>query len=254
MQPALAAVVGDVLFRGEGVAPPAVAEGSAPAVEFVPVPGLASDRRGGRGDPGARGLPPKAGAGLETDLGDVPHGDRLPREVRAALPPCGVVNYMEAAAVVRTLEKLAARAGGGAHSLAVVALSAAQAELIRLLAERSPALAAGPAVRVDVPAGFREEEFDTVLVSLTRSHAHRAVPFGEGPALLALALTRARRRLVVFGDAGTLARRGQWAGPVDHLDEPAAARERDIVARLLEYIYGRGPHREAFAVAEGSAS
>jgi hypothetical protein len=109
------------------------------------------------------------------------------------------------------------------------------------------------AARIDVPAAFAEEEFDTVFVSLTRSHAHRAVCFGEGPAQLALALTRGRRRLVVFGDAGTLARRGQWDGPVDHLDELTAGRERDIMGRLLEYIHGHGAHREAFVVGEGSA-
>jgi hypothetical protein len=252
MHPALAAVVGDVLFRGEGFHVPAASGPAAAVVQFVPVP--TGERRGQPAAGGTRGQPAKGGAGLETDLADVLHSDRLPRELRSALPARGVVNYMEAAAVVRALERAVAGTSNGTASLAVTALSPAQAELIRLLVGRSPALAAGPAVRVDVPAGFHEEEFDIVLVSLTRSHAHRAVTFGEGPALLALALTRARRRLVVFGDAGTLARRGQWAGPVDHLDEAAAGRERDIVMRLLEYINGRGPHREAFAVAEGSAS
>jgi hypothetical protein len=173
--------------------------------------------------------------------------------VRAALARQGLVNYLEAAAVVRALEKLVGPAPAGAAPLpAVVALYPAQAELIRLLIDRSPALtAAAPALRVGVPSAFREEEFDTVLVSLTRSHGHRAVTFGEGPALLGLALTRARRRLVLFGDVGTLARRGQWAGPVDHLDESAASRERDVVVRLLDYLHGHGRHPRAFAVREG---
>jgi hypothetical protein len=108
---------------------------------------------------------------------------------------------------------------------------------------------------VGLPSAFREQEHDTVVVSLTRSHAHRAVTFGEGPALLAVALTRARRQLVLFGDAGTLARRAQCAaGPLEQLDETAAAHERDLVSRLLDYIHGRGSHREAFALGEGSAS
>jgi hypothetical protein len=247
MRPPLAAVVSDILYRGDGAHVPPASAAAEPALRFVPVP---ADRRGGRGEPapGARGLPAKGGAGLEVDLADVPHGDRLPGELRAALPERGVVNYMEAAALVRALEKVAAA------SVAVIALSPAQAELIRLLVRRSPVLAGGPAPRVDVPAGFREEEFDTVLLSLTRSHAYRPAALGEGPAHLALALTRARRQLVVFGDVGTLARRGQSAGPVDHLDEASAGRERDIVVRLLEYVHGRGSHREAFAVAEGSTS
>jgi hypothetical protein len=245
MQPPLAAAVTDILYRGDGLRVAPTAAPTEPAVRFVPVP---ADRRGGRAEPAARGLPAKGGAGLEVDLADVPHGDRLPGELRSVLPKRGVVNHMEAAALVRALEKTAAA------SIAVVALSPAQAELIRLLVQRSPALAGRPAPRVDVPAGFGEEEFDTVLLSLTRSHAHRAVALGDGPAQLALALTRARRQLVIFGDVGTLARRGQCAGPVDHLDEAVAGRERDIVLRLLEYVHGRGPHREAFAVAEGSTS
>jgi hypothetical protein len=241
MHARLAAVLGDVLFRGDGWVAHCGDSAVAATVEFVPVPALAAQ--------GPRPLQPKAGAGLETDLSDVPHGDRLPREFRQALPRQGVVNYIEAVAVVRALERLAAE-----QALpAVIALYPTQAELIRTLVARSPALAARPAPRVDVPGAFREAEFDTVLVSLTRSHAHRAVAFGEEPALLAVALTRARRRLVLFGDTGTLARRAQWAGAVDHLDEAAAGRERDVLARLIEYIHGHGPHREGFAVGEGSA-
>jgi hypothetical protein len=250
MHARLAAFVSDLLFRGEGLALPAATAASGSA-EFVPVPALAVDRRGGRGS-----LPPKGGAGLETDLTDVPHGDRLPGEFRAALPRHGLVNYMEAAAVVRALERLAtAKAGAEALSdVVVIALYPAQAELIRLLLGRSKAFANRAAPRVEVPGACREQEYDTVFVSLTRSHAHRAVTFGEGPAVLALALTRARRRLVVFGDVGTLGRRGQWSGPVDHLDEASAGQERDVVGRLLDYIHGRGRHRDAFAVGEGTLS
>lgn len=254
----LAAFLGDVLFRGEGLRLAGGSGDPGAAVEFVPVPASAGDWRGDRGQPAhvTRALAAKGGAGLETDLSDAVRGDRLPAEFRAALPAHGLVNYLEAAAVVRALERAAAGLGDGeaAPAVAVVALYPAQAQLIRLLVGRSPALAAGRLdVRVDVPAAFREEDFDTVLVSLTRSHAHRAVTYGEGPALLAVALTRARRRLVVFGDVGTLARRGQWDAPLDHLDELAAGHERAVVGRLLEHIHGHGPHPEAFAVREGSA-
>jgi hypothetical protein len=245
MHTRLAAVLGDVLFRGDGWGDlPGLSrrEELAGSLEFVPVPAAAP-----------RPVPAKGGAGLETDLSDVPHGDRLPREFRDRLPRQGLVNYIEAAAVVRAVERLAAGPTNGEPLPAVIALYPAQAELIRTLLGRSPALAGRPAPRVDVPAAFREAEFDTVLVSLTRSHPHRAVTFGEDPGLLAVALTRARRRLVLFGDVGTLARRAQWPGALDHLDESAAGREREVVGRLIEYIHGQGPHREAFAVGEGVA-
>jgi hypothetical protein len=75
-----------------------------------------------------------------------------------------------------------------------------------------------------------------LFLSLTRSHSHRAVPLGEDPAWLPLALTRAAGRLVLFADAGTLARRIQWPGALDHLDEVAAERERRMTARLLRSL------------------
>jgi hypothetical protein len=241
-----------VVFGGEGLVVPPAAGAAGAAVEFVPVPPLVPDRRASAN--GSRAPAPKAGAGLETDLADVPHGDRLPGEIRALLPRRGVVNYIEAAAVVRALEKLAAARPADKPLPAVIAPGSAQVELIRLLLSRSSAFQGRPAPPVGLPSAFREQEHDTVVVSLTRSHAHRAVTFGEGPAVLALALTRARQRLVLFGDVGTLARRAQCSGPLEQLDETAAAHERDLVGRLMDYIHGRGSHREAFALGEGSIS
>jgi hypothetical protein len=107
---------------------------------------------------------------------------------------------------------------------------------------------------VDGPSAFRQREFPLVLVSLTRSHGHRAVSFGEEPPHLALALTRARTGLVVFGDPGTLARRGQWEGVLDHLDEAAAAREGAVVGALLAYLQGAGRHGRAFRFCEGGGT
>jgi hypothetical protein len=107
---------------------------------------------------------------------------------------------------------------------------------------------------VDVPGAFRQREAPIVLLSLTRSHSHRAVSFGEEPQTLAQGLTRARCRLIIFGDPGTLARRGQWEGPLDHLDEMAAGRERRLIGQLLRYLQGHGPHAEVFHLCEGSGA
>jgi superfamily I DNA and/or RNA helicase len=137
--------------------------------------------------------------------------------------------------------------------VALIALYPAQVELIRRLVRdlvaRTPA-----AVRVEVglPSDFHQRECLAALVSLTRSHTHRAVPFGEGPQQLVEALTRAVSRLWVFGDPGTLARRGQWSGPLDHLDESAAERERDLVLRLCQFLTGQTPRAADFRSFEGS--
>jgi hypothetical protein len=250
MAPPLAAVVSDLLGYGSG---PAEADGPGAAVEFVAVPPL--ERPRGRPRPAAAPALPRAGAGLELDLTAPRHADRLPTELRAALPAAGIVNYLEAQAVVRKLEELAAGSAGRAAAVAVMALYPAQVALLREMVRRSPRLAeSGLAVEVGLPGAFRHRECLTALVSLTRSHAHRAVPLGEAPDLLRLALTRARERLVLFGDPGTLARRGQWQGPLDHLGEPAAAREARVVNGLLKYVQGQGRHGRAFRLCEGDGT
>jgi hypothetical protein len=203
----------------------------------------------------------KGGAGLELDLADLRHRDRLPTELRADLPAQGLVNYLEAQAVVQALEALTATLAApeaappcDPPTIAVLALYPTQAELIRRLARRLPrAGASGVEIEIDVPGAFRQREFSVVLLSLTRSHTHRAVAFGEGPHALALALTRARSKLLVFGDPGTLMRRSQWEGPLDHLDEAAAARERELVVQLVHYLQGQGPHPGVFRLREGSS-
>ncbi len=267
MAPELAEVVSDLLYDGGCRAAPGAA-GRGGLLEFVAVPPLGNSEQAGAAGRGRERRPrgqsavatraepraqpsafPRAGAGLEVDLAATAHGtDRLPAELRAALPRRGLVNLAEAHAVVRRLEELSAAEG----PVAVIALYRAQAELIRRLVRESPALAAGGLrVEVDVPGAFRQREFPVVLVSLTRSHNHRAVPLGEEAGHLTLALTRARSRLVVFGDAGTLARRGQWEGALDHLDEAAAAREGLLAERLVRYLQGGGRAGRAFRLREG---
>jgi hypothetical protein len=240
------------------------------AVEFIPVPSLHEHARHSAGAVltgqrvgHARGRaeqavstanpPRRGGAGLELDLADSRHRDRLPSEFRAALPDSGLVNYLEAQAVVRTLEALAAAAAGRTPRLTfgVIALYPAQAGLIRRLLQQART-AANLDVLVDVPVAFREREADVVLLGLTRSHGHRAVSFGEGPQALAVALTRAREKLYIFGDVGTLARRCQWHNPLDHLDEAASARERAVLSQLVGYVQGQGPHASLFQLREGS--
>jgi len=219
--------------------------GSAAAIEFVPVPAL-----GGSG----RAIPPlprKGGAGLELELADPRQRERLPADLRAVLPNHGFVNYPEAQAVVRTLVGLSKEFGDRQPVVAVLAVYPAQADLIRRLLRLEPALI-GQEVQVDIPAAFRQREADVVLLSLTRSHTHRAVAFGEGPQMLALALTRARAKLIIFGDPGTLVRRSQWEGPLEHLDEDAAARERQLVTRLVHSLQGGGAEPQATPVCQGS--
>jgi hypothetical protein len=275
MTPALAALLGHIL---QAEARPSTAS-TEEVFEFVAVPaGSAHEPRrrdaearhqGGGTAVATRLRVARGGAGVEVDLAESRRIDAMPADLRAGLPARGLVNYLEARALVRTLEELladssfvtaAARwqnlAVAGATStsagaragrdvcrtpsrpaVAIITLYAAQADLINRLLQRVPALLASPVqVEVGLASAFRQRECLLALVSLTRSHTHRAVPYGEGPRELLLALTRAAQRLIVFGDPGTLSRRSQWNGPLDHLDESAAERERGVADRLVRVL------------------
>jgi len=54
---------------------------------------------------------------------------------------------------------------------------------------------------------------------------------------------RSRKKVLFAGDPGTLARRLQWEGPVDHLDAVEAARERAWVAALADCPRVAAPRR-----------
>jgi hypothetical protein len=291
-RPVLAAWVAHLLG---GSALPAVASAAAPAFEFVAVPSLTSGEPRRRGETESRWQSGggtavatrmrtvKGGAGLETDLSDSRRIDQMPGDLRASLPPHGVVNFLEARALVRCLEGILAddnfRAAAErwrqsrahntdpgnvasrqapslpAHSptVAVIALYPTQAELITRLLQRVPGLSASPVtIEVGPPSAFRHRECLLALVSLTRSHTHRAVPYGDNPHALALALTRAAERLIVFGDPGTLARRSHWQGALDHLDETAAERERALAARIIKVIEGTDAFPPGFRLREGN--
>jgi hypothetical protein len=285
MRPGLARFVTGLLaaVRGDFPAQFSADLGDAPAVEFVPVPSLVAEldsrrrvetdsrRRSGGTATAPRLRAVKGGAGLETELGAARRPDVIPSELRDALPEQGLVNYLEARAVVHDLEALAtdpvfrddaerwSQSECGRHgrgpAIAVIALYAAQAELIRQLVSRVPALIACPlAIEIGTPDRFQQRECLAALVSLTRSHSHRPVSFGEGPRELALAFTRARARLLLFGDAGTLVRRCQCADPVDHLDQAAADSERGLIAHLVACIQGHGQHAAAFRLRQGTGT
>jgi hypothetical protein len=181
---------------------------------------------------------PRTGAGLELDLSAGRHADRLPAELRQGLPARGFVNYLEAQSLVRRLESLVEEGdltpSGTSCRVAVLALYESQVELLRRLIARSWALRS-PAIVLEValPSKMHQRECDIVLLSLTRSHTHRSAAFGDDIRELPLALTRARSRLLVFGDVGMLCKRAHWHGPLDHLDAHASHQEHVRLSRLF---------------------
>jgi hypothetical protein len=184
---------------------------------------------------------PREGAGLELDLSASRHADRLPVGLRHSLPARGFVNYLEAQALIHRLENWLRKESADARRVAVLALYQGQVELLRRLIEQSETLRAGNfPLEVALPSRLHQRECEVVFLSLTRSHAHRCVAFGEDVNELPLALTRARGGLFVFGDPGSLCKRTNWHGPLDHLDAQSAHQELLRLARLLAYLQKQG--------------
>jgi hypothetical protein len=178
---------------------------------------------------------PREGAGFELDLSGSRHADRLPVGLRQGLPANGFVNYLEAQALIRRLETWSEKeAQGQSCKVAVLALYQGQVDLLRRLVEQSAILrACSFPLEVTLPCQMKQRECDIVFLSMTRSHGHRATAFGEAADELPIALTRASKRLFVFGDPGTLNRRTNWTGPLDQLDNNAASQELLRLKRLV---------------------
>ncbi len=105
-------------------------------------------------------------------------------------------NLEEAALVLRELEKML-KAGVRPEEIAVISPYSAQ---VRLLTSRSP----DPRVEIDSVDGFQGREKELVIVSLVRSNMEGEMGFLADTRRMNVAMTRARRKLIVIGDSATL--------------------------------------------------
>ncbi|MFO0927274.1 MAG: AAA domain-containing protein [Gemmataceae bacterium] len=108
------------------------------------------------------------------------------------------LNPQEATLAARKVRQLL-EAGVSAEAIAVIAPYAAQVRLLRRL------LADVPGLEVDSVDGFQGREKEAVVLSLVRSNAEGEVGFLADLRRTNVALTRARRGLIVVGDSATLA-------------------------------------------------
>jgi hypothetical protein len=209
--PALAAWLNEAVCSGVRYL---VDQGTDGAVQFEPVPRRtpSGNRRGG--------------AGLEINLADPEQRELLPADLAAVLPARGFVNLPEAQAVAELVKRLPQD-----HSVVVSAPYAAQVTVLKNLC--------GNRADVLLPAELADRECDLLVISLTRSHVSRAVTFGDDPSTMLGLFTRPRCRIIMAGDPGTLARRAQWEGAIDHLDAAAGERERRWVNAVLHLLPAR---------------
>ncbi len=128
-------------------------------------------------------------------------------------------NEGEANLAVKILEELLS-AGLGPRQVAILTPYVAQARLLKSKARLS-------GVEIGSVDGFQGREKEATIVSLVRSNRDAEVGFLSDTRRLNVALTRARRLLIVIGDSATLG-------------------QHPFYARFIEYADARSGHRSAY--------
>ncbi|KAL6763891.1 P-loop containing nucleoside triphosphate hydrolase protein [Haematococcus lacustris] len=139
-------------------------------------------------------------------------------------------NSMEAALVVRVVAALLA-AGMAAVDIGVVTPYTAQVQLITRMLQRMPpnpsVLQGGGCgvtsdargVEVKSVDGFQGREMEAVVFSCVRANAQGQVGFLDDWRRLNVAITRARRGLIIVGNTATLMTDPHWAALITNLQE-----------------------------------
>jgi hypothetical protein len=213
------------------------------SLQFIPVRSHAVSRHVSGKQNKARGSANGSAGSLggELDLADPRQRQRIPLELQLKLPMRGLVNLAEAEQIVRLLHDLARIPKSDPQfsgDIAVLSWMAPQVQLVEYLWWRTPEGAASSisALRFAAVADFRECEADTVIVSLVRSHDQRQLDFTDRPGDWVVLIGSARRHLVLVGDPDTFQRRGRTQ-PTAHVpDDPRAAFEQLICARLMRHL------------------
>jgi ATP-dependent RNA/DNA helicase IGHMBP2 len=135
-----------------------------------------------------------------------------------------VANPEEAAFLFRYLEKLVATMEGHykATDFPSIAVVSPYREHIRLLKEQlqhAPALQVYcDSISVNTIDSFQGQERDLVLIGLTRSNSEGVIGFLADVRRMNVAMTRARKKLVIIGDSATLGRLPFYAEMISYAD------------------------------------
>ncbi len=128
-------------------------------------------------------------------------------------------NAGEAKLAVMLLEKLLA-AGISPKDVALLTPYVAQSKLLKSLVKI-------PGLEIGSVDGFQGREKEATIVSLVRSNADAEVGFLSDTRRMNVAMTRARRLLIVIGDSATIG-------------------QHPFYAKFLEYVEKHGAHRSSY--------
>ena len=118
-------------------------------------------------------------------------------------------NPEEAMVVVKKVNQLL-NANIAAENIAVITPYSAQVQLLR---EQLPA-----AIEIGSVDGFQGREKEAVIISLVRSNVKGEVGFLAETRRMNVALTRARRKLIVIGDSATITSDPFYGRLIDYFD------------------------------------
>jgi ATP-dependent RNA/DNA helicase IGHMBP2 len=126
------------------------------------------------------------------------------------------LNRQEAAVVCRKIREFL-EWGVAPGDIAVIATYAAQ---VRLLRERLSV----PGLEIDSVDGFQGREKEVVVISLVRSNERGEIGFLQELRRMNVAMTRARRKLLVIGDSATLCTHPFYRRMIDRFETLGAYR------------------------------
>ncbi|TWU23360.1 ATP-dependent RecD-like DNA helicase [Novipirellula galeiformis] len=155
---------------------------------------------------------------IESDLTTQPIEfiDTAGAEFDEQLEPDGQskLNPKEANLILRLIREFL-DAGVQPEQIAVIAPYAAQARLLRSRLEM-------PEVEIDTVDGFQGREKEVVLLTMVRSNDKAEIGFLADTRRTNVALTRARRKMIMVGDSATLASNEFYASLLQYFEDAGA--------------------------------
>ena len=116
-------------------------------------------------------------------------------------------------------------------TIAVISPYKHQVELLKELALSSTDLQQlGSTISVNTIDSFQGQERDAVYISMTRSNAENIIGFLSDIRRMNVAMTRARKKLVVIGDSATLSQLSFYTDFISY------AQEHDAYVSAWEFI------------------
>ena len=74
------------------------------------------------------------------------------------------------------------------------------------------------AIEIDTVDGFQGREKEAILITLVRSNSNSEIGFLADTRRMNVALTRAKRKLIVIGDSATLATNEFYANMIEYIE------------------------------------